>query len=824
MEIVKLGQGQDVFLAGLLGATAGGIVLAGLLGGLKQTTSMPLIISGGIAALCAGITAWLVWRQSRFTWIAAGVLFLSLGLLRGYGAMHMPAADISHRARTEVSVRGTVLEEPAVTQDETGVWHIRYTIAVDSVVQPRDKKSGQTAPQPASGHMYIYAQAQTAEKAQAASAVQIGDRMKANGKVRSPHGYQNPGQINTKMLLRSQGITASLATGKRGPTIEARDDDEVSLADRMQRRIVRIRQHYRDSMTAVMPKEDAAAIFAMLFGGYGGIKPELLEAFTTTGIVHILSVSGSHISLLAAVVAWFGTMLRWPRMIQAAGVIVAISVYSVLAGCVPPVIRSALMGGLTFVALALDREKDARRILLLTGLVMLLVSPLLLYNISFQLSFLATAGLLYLAPGMRRWMLVHHWGEWLAGGLSITLAAQASTLPVLAWYFNQLSLSSLLANVVVVPIVEFIIVVGLLAGVVAFLLPFIGRLIFAFDDLLLGLVFELTKVIAGLPGAMLYFPSLSLGWSVLYYMVLAIPFLPAEYRERLCKGLHRHRRPATVLALAAMVAVLGWRLARPAELTVHFIDVGQGDCALVITPGGHAFLFDTGGTRTGFDVGTRIDVPYLLHYGVRRVDAIFLSHCHEDHAAGAGGILARLPVGHVYTASEGLAAYARSMKLGDASPYLRKFSEAHQGEKLTVDGVTIEVVFAPEVQGDGGTGNEASNVYRVSYGQASFLFTGDLVKEQEAQLLAEGHDVASTVLKAGHHGSDTSSSPAFIAAVHPKYVVYCVGADNGFGHPKPAIVDRFAAAGVKSCRTDEDGAVVFHTDGKKLRVERYADE
>ena len=255
----------------------------------------------------------------------------------------------------------------------------------------------------------------------------------------------------------------------------------------------------------------------------------------------------------------------------------------------------------------------------------------------------------------------------------------------------------------------------------------------------------------------------------------------------------------------------------------HLLDVGQGDAALVITPGGHAFMFDTGGTRDGnFDIGAKVDVPYLLHYGVLKLDGVFLSHAHEDHAAGCGGILRKIPVAQVITADEGILDYARSMKLGDNDPLLHKFHTARQGERMTVDGVTIEVLFAPPLQeGDNKTGNEASNVYRVSYGKASFLFTGDLTKEKEAQLLAEGINPASSVLKIGHHGSDTSSSSEFLQAVKPQFGVFCVGADNSFGHPKPAVVQRFKEQGIKTLRTDENGAVVFYTDGERMRVETY---
>jgi competence protein ComEC len=526
---------------------------------------------------------------------------------------------------------------------------------------------------------------------------------------------------------------------------------------------------------------------------------------------------------LAAVMAGLGALLRLHKVATAVLVVGVIAIYSLLAGAVPPVIRSAIMGGLAFVALALDRERDARRILLLTGLLMLLISPLLFFHISFQLSFLATAGLLYLAPVWQKYFREHGCNAYIAAGLSITLAAQLATLPILAWYFNQLSLSSLIANLVVVPLVEIIIVLGLFAGVAAFILPFAGSVVFAGGSLLLGVVTEMTVKIAALPASVIWIPSMNFAWGLLYYLLLGMFLLNAQQREKLWDGIKKRRNVFSVVLLAAVVFVVCVQLAKPKEMQVHFIDVGQGDAALVITPGGRAFMFDTGGTRDGnFDIGAKVDVPYLLHYGVLKLDGVFLSHAHEDHAAGCGGILRNLPVAQVITADEGILDYARSMKLGDNDPLLHKFHTARQWERMTVDGVTIEVLFAPPLQeGDNKTGNEASNVYRVSYGKASFLFTGDLTKEKEAQLLAEGINPASSVLKIGHHGSDTSSSPEFLQAVKPQFGVFCVGADNSFGHPKPAVVQRFKEQGIKTLRTDENGAVVFYTDGERMRVETY---
>lgn len=798
----EMGQHPQLFLAGCLGALCLGIKLAAA-GSLSA--SVGLLAGWGFFLL---LSVWLVLRKSREAWAAVLVMLFLLGMLRFALADALPASDISHWAQQEVKVTGTLREEPRVTADPTGQKKIRYTIDVGKV-----RQSGEE--QIASGGLYIYCRAENGEEV---PAVRIGDRLTATGKVRTPHGYQNPGQLDTEGLLRAQGITASLSAGKRGVKIERQDGFAFA------RWTADIRAHYRERMAEVMPKEDAAAIFAMLFGGYDGIRPELLESFTITGIVHILSVSGSHISLLAAVMAWLAVSLRLPKAVAAGLVLGAIFVYSVLAGCVPPVVRSAIMGALAFLALTLERERAAGHVLLITGLVMLLVSPLLLFHISFQLSFLATAGLLYLAPKIRRWLKARGLPEVLTGSLAVTAAAQLATLPILAWYFNQLSLSSLLANLLVVPVIELMIVAALFAGLIALLIPLAGMLIFAADSLLLGLVAEMTHLLARLPASRIWIPSPSTAAGSLYYAGMAFFLLRQEQRARLLTMLLPYRKLGAIAGLAIVCLAAGWRYTHPPELEVHVIDVGQGDCVLVRTPGGRAFLFDTGGTRDGaFDVGGRVDVPYLLHYGVRKVDAVFLTHAHEDHAGGCGSILRQMPVGKVYTAAEGIQAYARAMGLGDNDPLLHKFETAEQGRRLTVDGVTIEVLYAPPHPAeDNLAGNEASNVYRISYGQASFLITGDLTKEKEADMLAQGIHPASTVLKAGHHGSDTSSSEAFLEAVAPRFAVFCVGADNSFGHPNPSVLQRYEQAGITSWRTDLDGAIVFHTDGKKLSVSTYA--
>ena len=379
---------------------------------------------------------------------------------------------------------------------------------------------------------------------------------------------------------------------------------------------------------------------------------------------------------------------------------------------------------------------------------------------------------------------------------SMTIAAQLASLPFIVWYFNQISLSSVLANVFVMPFLEIVIVGGLFSGLVAGFVPIIGKIFFMSEALIFGASAKLNQVFANLPLSSVQVPTLGLWAGFFYYAALIL------------------RRPIILLPIIFLVGLSVFRFGGDVE--VSFVDVGQGDCAVVITPHGKCLIFDTGGVRENmFDVGGRVVVPYLKHENIRAVDKIFLTHVHEDHSGGVGAVIKKLPVGEIITAGESGSKYAAVFSI--AEEYLPPLRAGHAGETFNVDGVQVEILFAPSV----GKDNEISNVYRVRYGAVSFLITGDLVKDMEAQILREGVDVSSTVLKIAHHGSKTSSSEEFLRAVNPKCAVICVGYGNNFGHPRAEVLERLENLPTKIYRTDRDGLIKFKTNGKNLRVENF---
>ena len=741
----------------------------------------PKFLIGTCAALIIGGII-LTWRRKNLTaWIICPIIFFAIGGLRFSAVNNLPANDISKFAGQSIQVTGIVREEPQVKVLPNDLTQVRFVVDAESV---KIKNSAQKI----SGGFILTSYHKAGEELPTA---RIGDKISASGNLKLLTNYNNPGQIDSVTRMKATGITARLSADKQGISIEEIDG---GLWIKFLRIVAAIREHYRESMAEVMSRDDAAAIFAMLFGGYAGLNPELVEEFQTTGIVHILSVSGSHMSMLAMATAWLCLVLKLPRGVTFTIGAFIIGTYAILSALLPQVLRSAAMGILVFMAKTLDAEAEGARLLTLTALAMLINQPLLLFDVSFQLSFTATAGLMYLSEDLRKFL--ERLPKFFAEPMSMTIAAQLASLPVIVWYFNQISLSSVLANVFVMPLLEIVIVGGLLGGIIAAVIPIGGKIFFTGEALIFGAGAELNRVFANLPFSSLQVPTLGLWAGFFYYAALIL------------------RRAGLLLVIILILAINIFRVGNDVE--VNFVDVGQGDCAVVITPHGKCLIFDTGGVRDkAFDVGGRVVVPYLKHENIRVVDKIFLTHVHEDHSGGAGAIIKKLPVGEIITAGESKSEYAAVF--GIAEEYLPPFRAGHAGEIFNVDGVEVEILFAPSV----GKDNEVSNVYRVRYGGVTFLITGDLVKEIETQILSAGIDVSSTVLKVGHHGSATSSSEEFLQAVKPKCSVICVGYGNNFGHPRAEVLERLKNLPTKIYRTDRDGLIKFKTDGKNLHVETF---
>lgn len=278
-----------------------------------------------------------------------------------------------------------------------------------------------------------------------------------------------------------------------------------------------------------------------------------------------------------------------------------------------------------------------------------------------------------------------------------------------------------------------------------------------------------------------------------------------------------------LLYLFANLLILGWCLAarrHPGVLRVTFLDVGQGDAAILESPSGKVLVLDTGGImEDGDDQGRRVVVPFLKHEGINHIDALLLTHPHADHIGGAVTLLRQFPVDLLMDNSQDSASPLVTNILEAAQARQVHYRPAQCGQTLDLgDGVTARLL-APTAQDIQGLPNDASIVLRVDYGRTAFLLTGDAEAGEEAEIVRSGQPLACDVLKAGHHGSHTSTTPEFLAAAHPRLAVISVGTHNLYGHPSPDVVERLHDSGVRVFRTDKNGAVTCLSDSVSVRAE-----
>jgi competence protein ComEC len=399
----------------------------------------------------------------------------------------------------------------------------------------------------------------------------------------------------------------------------------------------------------------------------------------------------------------------------------------------------------------------------------------------------------------------------------MSITASLGVLPILVGDFNRVTFSSLILNYAAVPLVGFVMGAGYIFLPISFAAPFLARAM-AFGLRELVRIFSWLSHLLDPVGFISYrVPTPS--WIVLagYFIFLLLLLAPRRFKGQ---------KSIIFAGFAAFFIVLityPFPSTSP-DLKVTVLDVGQGDSILVEFPGSRKMLIDGGGFPEGsFDVGERVVSPFLWRKGIKKIDDLVLTHAHPDHLNGLPAVARNFRIGEFWEAespvdSESYRALGEA--LGSRVPRKRVIGGFVRRES----GAVIEALHPPEGEGVNQrfVENDRSIVLRLTFGGVSFLLPGDIGRKAEAEVLEAVPDIKSRVLKAPHHGSDSSSSAAFLAEVSPEYVVITVGEDNRYGFPAPAVLDRYALTGARVFRTDLDGAVEFSTDGNRLRVRTAA--
>jgi competence protein ComEC len=648
-----------------------------------------------------------------------------------------------------------------------------------------------------------------------------GSRIAARGRLRAATAPRNFGAADARASLRAGGGAAEFDAARWHP-----DGDRAGPAWRREL-LEPLRGRLQAVLESTLASGESGLLAALVLGSRDGVDVELAAAWSALGLTHVLSISGMHVALVASALVAFGGA---PCRGRSLGVLLAgVWTYAALGGLGPTVLRAALMATWAAAALYLGRARTPLFALGIASLALVLPAPARRHDLGLQLSCLSTAGLLCWAPVLARVAArgAARGGIWrfvaaAAASAGIGIAAQAATLPLVVSRFGVVAWVSPLANLVAVPWSDAALVLALAGSPLALLCDTLGRPLLLVAG---ALVHLLTRASLA---------AVELGETRVFVAADAATVASATLvAAAACAGgiacSAGRARSARACAVAGGAAVVVFAAAciwpRTPSWQVEALDVGQGD-ATVVRVGSAAWLVDTGDARPA-DRGARVVVPHLRRSGVRRLRGMVLTHPHRDHCGGADAVLGGVAVDSVYVAA---ASWDDSsyVALRAAHPHVAWRALARGDRIALAPGVTASVLWPPRGEECGESANECSLVlYARGESVPDLWLMGDLEAAGEAALVAADSGLAGTaarfaILKAGHHGSDTSSTPPFVAALAPEIALVSAGHGNRYRHPGARALATLAAHGCTILRTDRGGAVRIVRRGGTLWLERPA--
>ena len=787
----------------VLPATLGGVALGVLAADAIGLPPWPALIAGAAAAIVAAVIRW-----GGIAVIGVALLAVAVGSWRGAAGEPAGAgASVAVLADgAEHDITGTVMDDPRPREDRLQL--VLGDVNADGLA--RSDRLLVWLPRGIDAHS--------------------GELVRLSSEVELAEDFDG---FAYRDYLARQGIGAIARANSASVVAQGSGPASIMAA---------LRGTLLGGLNDIVPEPEAALGAGILLGVRASIAPEINDAFSTAGLTHVVAISGWNIAIVAALVAAAVRPLgrrpggRWTTVAIASAVVTG---YVILTGASPSVVRAALMAAAMLVARLGGSRAHASSALAMAALVMLLAAPPVLWDVGFQLSLLATAGLVWFGASVERRLA--GWPGWLREPVALTLAAQLTTLPVILVNFERLSLVAPIANVLVVPFVPVAMLFSALASLVgafdaAVHVPIVSTVLTWFAGgaawLVLRVIVTLGTTVASVPHAAIDV-SIPAVFALAWFPLLGIAswatrgpglepldrtFEPPGHDASWLRQLLRPLPIAVGLVGVLLAITLGSQPDGRLHLTA--LDIGQGDAILVEAPSGATMLVD-GGPDPEL---TLRRIGANLPFFARRIDLVVLTHPHQDHVAGLVDVLDRFRIGAILQAGIGYENPSFERLLADADRTATPIIIARAGQRIALDATTDVTVLYPSAAEAAaplpdGDINNGSVVLLLTHEGFTALLTGDAEAPVEGALLARGAIPEVDVLKVGHHGSTSSTTPGLLDAAQPTVALISDGTGNEYGHPAPETLAALAARpGLAVFRTDLDGDIEVETDGITYRV------
>ncbi len=646
--------------------------------------------------------------------------------------------------------------------------------------------------------------------------LQYGDIVKAKVLLQEPKLTSNFGDFNYREYLARQKIFLT-------DNINAEQLKVIGVNKNFN--ISAFLNNIKDSITKkieiIYHYPHSELIKAIITGNRTKIPQKWELLFQNAGIMHILAISGLHVGIIASALFFilkFIPIIGQKNNLRYLTIIIFLIGYAAMTGFRPSVSRATLMFLILLLATYFNRPYHIYNSLYLAALLILFYQPLFLYDAGFLLSFTVTFFIIFLFPILegKLTFLPHY----ISKPLAVSLAAWFGMAPLSAYFFYKISYIAILSNLIIVPLLSIILITGLISVFLSFIFLPLAGILALFNQFLISLLVGTTHFLSSLPFAYQFVSQPSIGLTLYYYFIILLFFYSLHFWSKL--NLTTKKKIFWTITSSGFMVLFIQIIFPINSLSVHFLNVGEGDSILIQTPQKKNILIDGGGTPFyDFDVGENVVIPYLRRLGINHIDLMFLTHPDMDHLEGLITILKEMEVDMVIDSGINY----------QHDTYQKFLSLIKEDEGITYyqarEGDIIKL--APELQllvlnslnikdyGQEINFNNHSIVLKLLYKNTDFLFTGDIEEKAEMNLLSWNSFLQSDILKVAHHGSNTSTTDLFLNQVKPEVAVISVGSNN-FTHPHPEVMKKLEASCQKVLRTDLNGTIIIRSNGKEYFI------
>ena len=624
--------------------------------------------------------------------------------------------------------------------------------------------------------------------------IKYGDSLYIEGESKQPEEARNYKGYNYKQYLKTKKIIGTVELEK-AKILKSSNGSFIH----------NIQKYIKDTINGTLTDEEGNLLLAILLGDKDKLSEDIQESFKTSNLSHMLAVSGAHVSYIILGLTYVLQNSIIGKKNEKIVCIIFLLFFMAITNFTPSVTRACIMAVLTLFSGIIYRKSDVYTNISVAALITLIFNPYNLLDLGFQLSYGGTIGIIIFIKRIQEKKSNSKVINYIKQMALVSIYANIIIIPIMMYHFNTVSFTFIISNIMASPILGIIVITGFLFIIASITVKPLTRLIAIFIKPILSILIKISQICSKLPFSNILVVTPYMFNVISYYAIILY-----------CIKSKKNNKCKIIICLLIVLILINFIIyIFPQKLRIFFIDVGQGDSTLIITPDKKTVLIDGGGSDS-FDVGEKVLLPYLLDRRILKIDYVLISHFDTDHCGGILTIMEKVKVKNIIISeqAEHSENYERFKKLMIHKKI--RLIEVKKGDKIKIGRYSeFKILFPTSRLLSENPLNNNSIVAQFNYNNFKMLFTGDIEKLAEQQILkAEKAEIRADILKVAHHGSKTSSIPEFIKAVKPKIALIGVGKNNTFGHPNKQTIKNLENIKCRIYRTDIQGEIIIKIDQK----------